>query len=151
MIKPLDFSLSLSYNVTDTKGGMVATTINLKKDNLIKKGLVGFSWTTLFFSFFVPIIRGDVRWAMVMFIFLFCYSFVVVATIDGMFADTDIDKIPDDELIGIFLIVSLGSIIINTIFAFTYNKQYTTRLLESGYEPTDEYSMGILRSKGIIA
>ncbi|GAA6957340.1 hypothetical protein CHC183_13680 [Helicobacter pylori] len=86
-----------------------------------------------------------------MFIFLFCYSFVVVVTIGGMFADTDIDKIPDDELIGIFLIVSLGSIIINIIFAFTYNKQYTTRLLESGYEPTDEYSRGILRSKGIIA
>ncbi len=130
---------------------MVATTISLKKDNLIKKGLVGFSWTTLFFSFWVPVIRGDARWAIVMFIFLFCYSFVVVATIGGMFADTDIDKIPDDELIGIFLIVSLGSIIINTIFAFTYNKQYTTRLLESGYEPTDEYSRGILRSKGIIA
>ncbi|MFT2616664.1 HrgC protein [Helicobacter pylori] len=130
---------------------MVATTINLKKDNLIKKGLVGFSWTTLFFSFFVSIIRGDVKWAIVMFIFLFCYSFVVVATIGGMFADTDIDKIPDDELIGIFLIVSLGSIIISTIFAFTYNKQYTTGLLESGYELTDEYSKGILRSKGIIA
>ncbi len=130
---------------------MVATTINLKKDNLIKKGFVGFSWTTLFFGFLVPIIRGDARWAIVMFIFLFCYSFVVVVTIGGMFADTDIDKIPDNELIGIFLIVSLGSIIINTIFAFTYNKQYTTRLLESGYEPTDEYSRGILRSKGIIA
>ncbi len=130
---------------------MVATTINLKKGNLIKKGFVGFSWTTLLFNFWVPVIRGDARWAIVMFIFLFCYSFVVVVTIGGMFADTDIDKIPDDELIGIFLIVSLGSIIINIIFAFTYNKQYTTRLLESGYEPTDEYSRGILRSKGIIA
>lgn len=130
---------------------MVATTINLKKGNLIKKGFVGFSWTTLFFSFWVPVIRGDARWAIVMFIFLFCYSFVVVVTISGMFADTDIDKIPDDELIGIFLIVSLGSIIINIIFAFTYNKQYTTRLLESGYEPTDEYSRGILRSKDMIA
>ncbi|MUU69524.1 hypothetical protein F7226_07700 [Helicobacter pylori] len=86
-----------------------------------------------------------------MFIFLFCYSFVVVVTIGGMFADTDIDKIPDNELIGIFLIVSLGSIIINIIFAFTYNKQYTTRLLESGYEPTDEYSRGILRSRDMIA
>ncbi|MGL2769863.1 HrgC protein [Helicobacter pylori] len=130
---------------------MVATTISLKKDNLIRKGFVGFSWTTLFFNFWVPVIRGDARWAIVMFIFLFCYSFVVVVTIGGMFADTDIDKIPDDELIGIFLIVSLGSIIINIIFAFTYNKQYTTILLESGYEPTDEYSRGILRSKGIIA
>ncbi|WQT34357.1 HrgC protein [Helicobacter pylori] len=130
---------------------MVATTINLKKGNLIKKGFVGFSWTTLLFNFWVPVIRDDARWAIVMFIFLFCYSFVVVVTIGGMFADTDIDKIPDDELIGIFLIVSLGSIIINTIFAFTYNKQYTTRLLESGYEPTDEYSRGILRSRDMIA
>ncbi len=130
---------------------MVATTINLKKGNLIKKGFVGFSWTTLLFNFWVPVIRGDARWAIVMFIFLFCYSFVVVVTIGGMFADTDIDKIPDDELIGIFLIVSLGSIIINIIFAFTYNKQYTTRLLESGYEPTDEYSRGILRLRDMIA
>lgn len=129
----------------------MATTINLKKGNLIKKGFVGFSWTTLLFSFWVPVIRGDARWAIVMFIFLFCYSFVVVVTIGGMFADTDIDKIPDDELIGIFLIVSLGSIIINIIFAFTYNKQYTTRLLESDYEPTDEYSRGILRSRDMIA
>ncbi len=130
---------------------MVATTINLKKGNLIKKGFVGFSWTTLLFNFWVPVIRGDARWAIVMFIFLFCYSFVVVVTIGGMFADTDIDKIPDDELIGIFLIVSLGSIIINIIFAFTYNKQYTTRLLESGYEPADEYSRGVLRSRDMIA
>ncbi|WP_212894717.1 HrgC protein [Helicobacter pylori] len=128
---------------------MVATTINLKKGNLIKKGFVGFSWTILFFNFWVPIIRDDARWAIVMFISLFCYFVVVGTIIDEMFPD--IDKIPDDKLIGIFLIVSLGSIIINTIFAFTYNKQYTTRLLESGYEPTDEYSRGILRSKGIIA
>ncbi|GHR08343.1 hypothetical protein JP0089_06820 [Helicobacter pylori] len=127
----------------------MATTINLKKGNLIKKGFVGFSWTILFFNFWVPIIRDDARWAIVMFISLFCYFVVVGTIIDEMFPD--IDKIPDDKLIGIFLIVSLGSIIINTIFAFTYNKQYTTRLLESGYEPTDEYSRGILRSKGIIA
>nr|WP_195834778.1 HrgC protein [Helicobacter pylori] len=95
---------------------MVATTISLKKDNLIKKGLVGFSWTTLFFSFFVPIIRGDARWAIVMFIAALFTSFIS-----------------------------------NIIFAFIHNKQYTTRLLESGYEPTDEYSRGMLRAKGIIS
>ncbi|GAA6868156.1 hypothetical protein AOH223_11840 [Helicobacter pylori] len=95
---------------------MVATTINLKKDNLIKKGLVGFSWTTLFFGFFVPIIRGDARWAIVMFIAALFTSFIS-----------------------------------NIIFAFIHNKQYTTRLLESGYEPADEYSRGMLRAKGIIS
>ncbi|WRF26043.1 HrgC protein [Helicobacter pylori] len=95
---------------------MVATTISLKKDNLIKKGLVGFSWTTFFFGFFVPIIRGDARWAIVM----------VVAAL-----------------------FTFG--LSNIVFAFIYNKQYTTRLLESGYEPTDEYSRGILRSRGMIA
>ncbi|GAA6845105.1 hypothetical protein AOH207_07920 [Helicobacter pylori] len=94
----------------------MATTINLKKDNLIKKGLVGFSWTTLFFGFFVPIIRGDARWAIVMFIAALFTSFIS-----------------------------------NIIFAFIHNKQYTTRLLESGYEPTDEYSRGMLRAKGIIS
>ncbi|WP_041169170.1 hypothetical protein [Helicobacter pylori] len=132
---------------------MVATTINLKKGNLIKKGFIGFSWTTLFFNFWVPIIRGDVRWAIVMFISLFCYFFVVGTIIDGMFPDIDknIDKIPDDELIGIFLLVFLSYIFNIIIFAFIYNKQYTTRLLESGYEPTDEYSRGILRSRDMIA
>ncbi|UOR81384.1 HrgC protein [Helicobacter pylori] len=95
---------------------MVATTISLKKDNLIKKGLVGFSWTTLFFSFFVPIIRGDAKWAVVMFIAALFTSFIS-----------------------------------NIIFAFIYSKQYTTGLLESGYEPTDEYSRGMLRAKGIIS
>ncbi|QQX49733.1 hypothetical protein [Helicobacter pylori] len=128
---------------------MVATTINLKKGNLIKKGFIGFSWTTLFFNFWVPIIRGDAIWAIVMFISLFCYFVVVDTIIDGMFPD--IDKIPDDELIEIFLLVFLSYIFNIIIFAFIYNKQYTTRLLESGYEPADEYSRGILRSKGMIA
>ncbi|QEF35539.1 HrgC protein [Helicobacter pylori] len=77
---------------------------------------MGFSWTTFFFGFFVPIIRGDVKWAIVM----------VVAAL-----------------------FTFG--LSNIVFAFIYNKQYTTKLLESGYEPTDEYSRGILRSRGMIA
>lgn len=33
---------------------------------LIKKAKIGFSWTTLFFGFFVPLIRGGAKWAVVM-------------------------------------------------------------------------------------
>ena len=33
--------------------------INLEKDAYIKKGAVGYSYTTYFWEFFVPIFRGD--------------------------------------------------------------------------------------------
>ncbi len=131
----------------------MATIISLKKDNLIKKGLVGFSWTTLFFGFFVPIIRGDARWAIIMLISFCCYVSMVGAIIDGMFPD--IDKIPDNNpiLSLVSLVVSLGILFINIniMFAIIYNKQYTTELLESGYEPANEYSRDILQSRGMIA
>ncbi|WP_283448063.1 HrgC protein [Helicobacter pylori] len=93
----------------------MATSVILRKNNLTKKGLVGFSWTTLFFGFLVPAIRGDVGWAVLM---LIAQTF------------------------------SLG--LANIVFAFIYNKKYTAKLLEDGYEPMDEYSSGVLRSKCII-
>ncbi|WQS02940.1 HrgC protein [Helicobacter pylori] len=121
----------------------MATIISLKKDNLIKKGLVGFSWTTLFFGFFVPVIRGDARWVVIMLIPSFCWwPFLVTSHVH-------VRNI--NELIFLVSLIGLSTFICNIIFAFIYNKQYTTRLLESGYEPADEYSRGILRSKGMIA
>lgn len=31
-----------------------------------KKAKIGFSWTTFFFGFFVPLFRGDAKWTIVM-------------------------------------------------------------------------------------
>ncbi|OOC23370.1 HrgC protein [Helicobacter pylori] len=94
----------------------MAVSVSLRKNNLTKKGLVGFSWTTLFFGFLLPVIRGDLGWAVLM------------------------------------LIAQIFSLCLaNIVFAFIYNKKYTTKLLEDGYEPMDEYSKGMLRTKGIIS
>ena len=69
---------------------------------LIKSGFYGFSWTFLFFGWFVPLFRGELLIALLHFT-------ITVITI------------------GLWQI----------IFAFLYNKQYTTRLLEKGYVLND--------------
>ena len=69
---------------------------------LIKSGFYGFSWTFLFFGWFVPLFRGELLIALLHFT-------ITVITI------------------GLWQI----------IFAFLYNKQYTTRLLEKGYVLSD--------------
>jgi len=50
----------------------MATVIQLEKNGAVKKSCVGFSWTTFFFGFFVPLFRGDVLWFIVMLILSFC-------------------------------------------------------------------------------
>ena len=78
--------------------------INLKHTNssLNKPGYVGYCWTYFFFSFFVPIFRGEI-------------------------------------LIGvlhlIFSIVTFG--IFQLVIPFLYNKQFTSRMLTSGWELSD--------------
>ena len=79
----------------------MATTILMKhpKTGVVKKGLYGFSWTTLFFGGFPALIRGDILVGVA----------VMVASLCTM------------GLAGI-------------IWAFIYNKRYTIKLIEQGYE-----------------
>ncbi len=44
----------------------MAQEVNLVKNNIRRAGLVGFSWTTLFFGFFVPLFRGDWKWCIIL-------------------------------------------------------------------------------------
>ena len=46
--------------------------INLKNPaGFIKQTKLGFSWTMLLFGFLVPLIRGDIKWAILSFIIAF--------------------------------------------------------------------------------
>ena len=89
--------------------------INLKHTNsgLNKPGYVGYCWTYFFFSFFVPIFRGEI-------------------------------------LIGvlhlIFSLVTFG--LFQLIIPFLYNKQFTSRMLTSGWKLSDtEENMQTARLK----
>ena len=89
--------------------------INLKHTNsgLNKPGYVGYCWTYFFFSFFVPIFRGEI-------------------------------------LIGvlhlIFSVVTFG--LFQLVIPFSYNKQFTSRMLTSGWELSDtEENMQVARLK----
>ena len=44
-------------------------TVRLKHENgITKKAKIGFSWTMLFFGMFVPLFRGDLKWALLSFL-----------------------------------------------------------------------------------
>jgi len=91
--------------------------------NVMKEAKVGFSWTTFFFGFFPALFRGDLKWAIIMFI---------VAAAIGIFT------------------LGFGAWVVWLIFAFIYNKAYIRELLEKGYRPANEHSEQILKTKGII-
>lgn len=99
--------------------------ITLKNDaGLTKEVKVGFSWTTLLFGFFPALIRGDLKWAVIMFI---------IAVVAGSFT------------------FGFGAIVSDIIFAFVYNKIYIKELIEKGYKPANKEAGRILAENNILS
>lgn len=74
-----------------------------KRKNNIK---LGYSWTTLFFGFLVPLFRGD--WI----------TFLLLLLVDAALASVSF---------------GFGFTVANFIWAFFYNKVYARRLHKDGY------------------
>lgn len=88
--------------------------ITLKNDaGLVKEVKKGWSWTVFFFGVFVPLIRGDLKWAGIMLITHF------VAAMTAPFT---------------FGLLNLG---LTIFFCSTYNKVFMKELYEKGYRTTD--------------
>ncbi len=117
----------------------MAVVVNLKKGNLPKKGFVGFSWTTFFFNFFVPLLRGEPKWAGIMFAteaFLLPFSSFVASG-------------GDEELLGLIYMMLL--VAYRVIIGFVYNKRYTENLLKEGFEPVEESDRIALKFSGLYS
>lgn len=94
------------------------------ENNVVKEVKAGFSWTTFFFGFFPALFRGDLKWALIIFIITLGVGIVTLG---------------------------IGGWITSAAFAISYNKIYIRELLEKGYEPADETSRKLLEDREIIS
>ncbi len=140
----------------------------LKKDAYIKKGAVGYSYTTFFFEFFVPLFRGDGKG----FFMILATSILVsgpVYLINYFFKNFNFD--PNSLLTKILTplldikykyilicyilfseVLSIICILVWLYIGSWYNKNYTMRLIKKGYSPleNDDYALALLKGYGYL-
>ena len=140
----------------------------LKKDAYIKKGAVGFSYTTYFWEFFVPIFRGDGKGFLIFLIarilllspgYLIKYFFRNFIFNPNSLLTKILTPLLDIKykylVICYYLFLGLLLIITTLIWLYIgnwYNKNYTIRLLNKGYSPleNDDYALALLKGYGYV-
>lgn len=140
----------------------------LKKDAYMKKGAVGFSYTTYFWEFFVPIFRGDGKGLLMLFIarilllspgYLINYFFRNFIFNPNSLLTKILTPLLDIKykyiVICYYLFLGLILIITTLIWLYIgnwYNKNYTVRLLNKGYSPleNDDYALALLKGYGYL-
>ena len=140
----------------------------LKKDAYIKKGAVGFSYTTYFWGFFVPIFRGDGKGFLMLLIawilllspgYLIKYFFRNFIFNPNSLLTKILTPLLDIKykyiVICYYLFLGLLLIITTLIWLYIgslYNKNYTMRLLKKGYSPleNDDYALALLKGYGYV-
>ncbi|WP_339010159.1 hypothetical protein [Fusobacterium animalis] len=138
----------------------------LKKDAYMKKGAVGFSYTTYFWEFFVPIFRGDgkgflmllIAWILLLSpVYLINYFFRNFIFNPNSLLTKILTPLLDIKykyiVICYYLFLGLILIITTLIWLYIgslYNKNYTMRLLKKGYSPleNDDYALALLKGYG---
>ena len=125
--------------------------INLEKDGKKESGFMGFSWTLLFWGFWVPLFRGRKKDFLLFFLFFLVKIGIIVLTFKELFrAQRSVLMLGFYKPSYILLIPTLIFVIIEAIevwLAYYYNRYCTNKLLADGYYPeeNDEYSIALLK------
>ncbi|PIM77621.1 HrgC protein [Fusobacterium pseudoperiodonticum] len=125
--------------------------INLEKDGKKESGFMGFSWTLLFWGFWVPLFRGRNKDFGLFFLFFLVKIGLIVLTFKEQFrAQRNMEMFGFYKPSYILLIPTLIFVIIEVIevwLAYYYNRYCTNKLLADGYYPeeNDEYSIALLK------
>ena len=125
--------------------------INLEKDGKKESGFMGFSWTLLFWGFWVPLFRGRKKDFGLFFLFFLVKIGLIVLTFKEQFrAQRNMELFGFYQPSYILLIPTLIFVIIEAIevwLAYYYNRHCTNTLLANGYYPeeNDEYSIALLK------
>lgn len=125
--------------------------INLEKDGKKESGFMGFSWTLLFWGFWVPLFRRRNKDFGLFFLFFLVKIGLIVLTFKEQFrAQRNMEMFGFYKPSYILLIPTLIFVIIEVIevwLAYYYNRHCTNTLLANGYYPeeNDEYSIALLK------
>ena len=105
----------------------MSTKVSLKhkQSGVIKAVPVGFSWTTFFFGGFPALLRGDLKWAVIMWIVWLAGLGLSIFTF------------------------GITSLVFGIVLGVIYNKRYVVERLEEGYVPADDHSRNVLLQAGI--
>ena len=129
----------------------MAIKVRLEKEGQLKNAFVGFSWTTFFFGFWVPLLRGKLKDFAYFFMFFLCKIIIFAVLAKEMF---DIAYIGVEEskfeisyyiIVPFILMTALYPI--DIFLAYSYNKYSTTNMFKEGFYliENDEYSAAILK------
>ena len=129
----------------------MAIKVRLEKEGQLKNAFVGFSWTTFFFGFWVPLFRGKLKDFAYFFLFFLCkiIIFAVLAKemFDIVYIGIEESKFEISYYIIVPFILMTALYPIDIFLAYAYNKYSTTNMFKEGFYliENDEYSAAILK------
>ena len=129
----------------------MAIKVRLEKDGELKNAFVGFSWTTFFFGFWVPLFRGKLKDFAYFFMFFLCKIVIFAVLAKEMFDIISIGIRESRLEISYYIIVPFILMTalypIDIFLAYSYNKYSTTNMFKEGFYliENDEYSAAILK------